>query len=246
MSEKRLAVVTGASRGIGLAIAKTLEHAGFGIIGTATGPTGIESIENTLGANGGLAAALPLDVADAASIETFFAQLEERALQPLVVINNAGITRDNLLLRMKDDEWNAVITANLGSVFTLCRRLVRPMLKARYGRIINVTSVVGTAGSAGQSNYAAAKAGIVGFTKSLAKEVANRGITVNAVAPGYIDTDMTRALTEEQKAQTLERIPMGRIGTPDEIAAAVAFLTSDGASYISGETIHVNGGMYMA
>ncbi len=245
MSEKRIALITGASRGIGLAIAKMLAQAGFGVIGTATGQTGIESIENALGSGGELIAALPLDVSSAASLDAFFAELEERAQQPTVVVNNAGITRDNLLLRMKDEEWDAVIAANLGSVFTLCRRFVRPMLKARYGRIINITSVIGVVGNAGQSNYAAAKAGIVGFTKSLAQEVASRGITVNAVAPGLIDTDMTRGLTDEQKERAIDRIPMGRMGTADEIAAVVAFLASDGASYINGETIHVNGGMHM-
>ena len=245
MSEQQIAVVTGASRGIGLAIATTLGQAGFGIVGTATGATGLEKIENALGSTNNLVAALLLDVSNAASLDAFFAELDLRGLQPLVVVNNAGVTRDNLLLRMKDDEWNTVIAANLGSVFNLCKRFVRPMLKARYGRIINITSVVGVAGNAGQSNYAAAKAGIIGFTKSLAQEVANRGITVNAVAPGLIDTDMTRSLKDEQKAQALARIPMGRMGTPDEIAAVVAFLASSGASYISGETIHVNGGMHM-
>ena len=245
MSEQQIAVVTGASRGIGLAIAKMLGQAGFGIVGTATGATGLEAIENALSRTSNLVAALPLDVLNAASLDAFFAELDGRGLQPLVVVNNAGVTRDNLLLRMKDDEWNTVIAANLGSVFNLCKRFVRPMLKARYGRIINITSVVGVAGNAGQSNYAAAKAGIIGFTKSLAQEVANRGITVNAVAPGLIDTDMTRSLKDEHKAQAVARIPMGRMGTPDEIAAVVAFLASTGASYINGETIHVNGGMHM-
>ena len=246
MSEKRVALVTGASRGIGFSIAKSLERNGFDVIGTATGQNGIDSIEREFRVARGCVTALPLDVAEFSSIDAFLAELEKRELRPLVVINNAGITRDNLLIRMKDEEWTEVITANLGAVFYLCKRLIRPMLKARYGRIINITSVVGVSGNAGQTNYAAAKAGIVGFTKSLADEVANRGITVNAVSPGLIDTDMTRGLTEKQKQRALEGIPLGRMGTPQDIAEVVAFLASDGASYITGETIHVNGGMYMA
>lgn len=246
MSEKNIALVTGASRGIGLAIARALAAQGFDIVGTATGDAGIEAIEQALAPSGALRAALKLDVTDKASLAAFFEALEAASLAPLVLINNAGVTRDNLLLRMKDEEWETVMAANLDAVFALTRRLLRPMVKARYGRIVNVTSVVGVSGNAGQSNYAAAKAGVIGFTKSLAQEIANRGITVNAVAPGFIDTDMTRKLNEDQKSGALTRIPMGRMGTADEIAATVAFLVSDGAAYITGETIHVNGGMYMA
>ena len=245
MSDKKIAIVTGASRGIGMAIATALEDDGFSVLGTATGAAGLERIEEMLGQDNRLTTALPLDLCHAESLQSFLAELDERDLRPAVVVNNAGITRDNLLLRMKDDEWNDVITANLGSVFRLCRHLLKPMLKARYGRIINITSVVGVAGNAGQANYAAAKAGIIGFTKSLAHEVAKRGITVNAVAPGFIDTDMTTKLTDEQKSLALAQIPVGRIGRPDEVAAVVAFLASQAASYITGETIHINGGMHM-
>lgn len=244
MSDNRTAIVTGASRGIGLAIAQALASDGWRIVGTATGDAGLAALEAGVGE--GLEAALPLDLADTASIEGFFAALDERGLAPAVLVNNAGITRDNLLLRMKDEEWDAVMTANLRAVFALCRRFLRPMVKARFGRIVNVTSVVGAAGNAGQANYAAAKAGVVGFTKSLAQEVANRGITVNAVAPGFIDTDMTRKLTDAQREAVLTQIPMARMGAAAEVAAAVAFLASDGAAYITGETLHVNGGMYMS
>ncbi|MEQ8231085.1 MAG: 3-oxoacyl-ACP reductase FabG [Gammaproteobacteria bacterium] len=246
MSEQKLALVTGASRGIGLAIAMRLAADGYDIIGTATGASGVAAIEQALGAGGRLRAALALDVTDKASLAAFFEALERDALTPSVLVNNAGVTRDNLLLRMKDDEWETVIAANLDAVFALTRRLLRAMVKARYGRIISITSVVGVSGNGGQANYAAAKAGVIGFSKSLAQEVANRGITVNAVAPGFIDTDMTRKLSEAQKSAALARVPMGRMGTSEEIAATVAFLASDGAAYITGETIHVNGGMYMA
>ncbi|MEQ8660680.1 MAG: 3-oxoacyl-ACP reductase FabG [Gammaproteobacteria bacterium] len=246
MSEQKLALVTGASRGIGLAVAQALAATGYGVIGTATGASGVAAIEQALGASGALRAALALDVTDKASMEAFFATLERDGLDPLVLVNNAGVTRDNLLLRMKDDEWDTVMAANLDAVFALSRRALRAMVKARYGRIVSITSVVGVSGNAGQANYAAAKAGVIGFTKSLAQEVASRGITINAVAPGFIDTDMTRKLTDEQKRGALARVPMGRMGTAEEIAATVAFLVSDGAAYITGETIHVNGGMYMA
>lgn len=245
MTDKRTALVTGASRGIGFSIAKALERDGFDVVGTATTQEGINNLEREFRAVGGAVTGLPLNVAEISSIEVFLNEMKVRELRPLIVVNNAGITRDNLLIRMKDEEWTEVITTNLGAVFHLCKRLIRPMLKARYGRIINITSVVGISGNAGQSNYAAAKAGIVGFTKSLAGEVANRGITVNAVAPGLVDTDMTRDLTDKQKEQVLEGIPMGRMGSSEEIAEVVAFLASDGASYITGETIHVNGGMHM-
>lgn len=245
MTDKRTALVTGASRGIGFSIAKALERDGFDVVGTATTQEGINNLEREFRAVGGAVTGLPLNVAEISSIEVFLNEMKVRELRPLIVVNNVGITRDNLLIRMKDEEWTEVITTNLGAVFHLCKRLIRPMLKARYGRIINITSVVGISGNAGQSNYAAAKAGIVGFTKSLAGEVANRGITVNAVAPGLVDTDMTRDLTDKQKEQVLEGIPMGRMGSSEEIAEVVAFLASDGASYITGETIHVNGGMYM-
>ena len=246
MSTKHLALVTGASRGIGLAIAQQLVSGGFDIVATATSSTGTAAIESTLGASGALRASLILDVLDRTSIESFFAALDERQLTPAVLVNNAGITRDNLLLRMKDDEWDTVIAANLSAVFSLSRRCVRAMLKARFGRIINITSVIGAAGNAGQANYAAAKAGVVGFTKSLALEVAGRNITVNAVAPGLIDTDMTRKLSEQQRAAALAQIPLGRMGEAAEVAAVVGFLASPLAAYITGETIHVNGGMYMA
>lgn len=244
MSEQRIAVVTGASRGIGLAIAQALSGDGWRVVGTATGAPGIEAIESGVG--DGLEAALTLDVSDGASVEGFFTALDERGITPAALVNNAGITRDNLLLRMKDEEWDAVMAANLRAVFALSRRFLRAMVKARHGRIVNVTSVVGAAGNAGQSNYAAAKAGVIGFTKSLAQEVANRGITVNAVAPGFIDTDMTRKLNDKQRDMALAQIPVGRMGEASEVAAAVAFLASDAAAYITGETLHVNGGMYMA
>jgi len=246
MSSKHIALVTGASRGIGLAIAQQLASDGFEIVGTATSSAGLAAIEAALGASGALRACLELNVLERASIDAFFAALDERQLNPAVLVNNAGITRDNLLLRMKDDEWDAVIAANLSAVFSLSRRCVRTMLKARFGRIINITSVIGAAGNAGQANYAAAKAGVVGFTKSMALEVASRNITVNAVAPGLIDTDMTRKLTDSQRDAALGQIPMGRMGSAAELAAVVSFLASPLAAYITGETIHVNGGMYMA
>jgi 3-oxoacyl-[acyl-carrier protein] reductase len=246
MSSKHIALVTGASRGIGLAIAQQLASDGFEIVGTATSSAGLAAIEAALGKSGALRACLELNVLERASIEAFFTALDERQLNPAVLVNNAGITRDNLLLRMKDDEWDAVIAANLSAVFSLSRRCVRTMLKARFGRIINITSVIGAAGNAGQANYAAAKAGVVGFTKSMALEVASRNITVNAVAPGLIDTDMTRKLTDNQRDAALGQIPMGRMGSAAEVAAVVSFLASPLAGYITGETIHVNGGMYMA
>ena len=246
MTAKHLALVSGASRGIGLAIAQQLAHDGFEIVGTATSDAGLQAIQATLGASGALRAGLLLDVLDRASIDALFVALEERQLSPAILVNNAGITRDNLLLRMKDDEWDAVIAANLSAVFALSRRCLRAMVKARFGRIINITSVIGAAGNAGQANYAAAKAGVVGFTKSMALEVASRNITVNAVAPGRIDTDMTRKLTDQQRDAAVGQIPMGRMGSAAEVAAVVGFLASPPASYITGETIHVNGGMYMA
>jgi 3-oxoacyl-[acyl-carrier protein] reductase len=246
MTSRPLALVTGASRGIGLAIAGQLANDGFDIVGTATSSVGVAAIESALALGGALRASLVLDVSDRSSIDALFGALEERQLSPAVLVNNAGITRDNLLLRMKDDEWDAVIAANLTGVFLLSRRCVRAMLKARFGRIINITSVVGASGNAGQANYAAAKAGVVGFTKSLALEVASRNITVNAVAPGLIDTDMTRKLTQAQHESMVERIPMGRMGSAAEVAGVVGFLASPLAAYVTGETIHVNGGMYMA
>jgi len=245
MSEARCAVVTGASRGIGKSIAVAFAKAGYHVVGTATGPVGVESIEASLNENDAHGAALELDVTSDESLENFMSALEYRGLKPRVLVNNAGITRDNLLLRMNDEQWNEVIAANLTAVFKLSKRFVRPMLKARAGRIINISSVVGASGNAGQANYAAAKAGMIGFTKSLAREIANRGVTVNAIAPGFIDTDMTKGLSAEHREQMLSQVPAGRLGEPKEIAAAAVFLASDAAGYITGETLHVNGGMYM-
>ena len=246
MTERRIAVVTGASRGIGQAIAKTLATAGMQVIGTATTVAGAQAIATCLQPYGEGHLGLPLDVTSATSRTEFFAALAGHGLVPLVLVNNAGITRDNLLMRMKDEEWDSVIDANLGSVFQLSRHFIRNMLKARFGRIVNITSIVAASGNAGQANYAAAKAGIIGFTKSLAQEVAARGVTVNAIAPGMIDTDMTRALSEPQRAALLARIPAGRLGSVDDVAFAVAFLASEQAGYMTGETLHLNGGMYMA
>lgn len=238
----RVALVTGASRGIGAAIAATLAAAGARVIGTATSPAGSQAISTALGASGRGAV---LDVTDAASVEQLLAELEERAEQPDILINNAGVTRDNLLVRMKPEEWDQVLLTDLTSVFRLSRGCVRHMMKQRFGRIVSITSVVGSMGNAGQTNYAAAKAGVIGFTKSLAREVASRGITVNAVAPGFIDTDMTRVLAEDQRAALAAGIPLARLGEPEDIAQAVLYLVAPSGNYMTGQTLHVNGGMHM-
>jgi 3-oxoacyl-[acyl-carrier protein] reductase len=243
MLQNDIALVTGASRGIGQAIARALAAAGARVIGTATSAAGAEGISSWLGNNGRGAV---LDVGSAASIEALLGDLDGRNEMPTILVNNAAITRDTLLLRMKPEDWDAVIATNLTSVFRLSKGCLKRMMKERRGRIISLTSIVGLTGNAGQANYAAAKAGILGFTKSLAKEIASRGITVNAVAPGFIDTDMTRALNDEQRTALTAQVPMARLGTVEDIAAAVQFLCGPGASYITGETLHVNGGMYMA
>jgi 3-oxoacyl-[acyl-carrier protein] reductase len=243
MLQNDIALVTGASRGIGQAIAKALSQAGAKVVGTATSEAGAAGISAWLGSNGRGAV---LDVGSAASIDALLGDLDTRGEMPTILVNNAAITRDTLLLRMKPEDWDAVIATNLTSVFRLSKGVLKRMMKERRGRIVSLTSIVGLTGNAGQANYAAAKAGILGFTKSLAKEIASRGITVNALAPGFIDTDMTRALTDEQRTTLTAQVPMARLGTVDDIAAAVLFLCSPGASYITGETLHVNGGMYMA
>lgn len=245
MLEKQIALVTGASRGIGNAIALALAGAGARVIGTATSAEGAARFTETLASHGYNGRGAQLDAADAASIDALMAQLEQAGEFPSILVNNAAITRDMLLVRMKPADWDAVITTNLTAVYRLCHACVRNMMKERRGRIVNLTSVVGLTGNPGQANYAAAKAGILGFTKSLARELGSRGITVNAVAPGFIDTDMTRALSEEQRATLLRQIPVGRLGTPQEVAAAVLFLVLPQSGYITGETLHVNGGMYM-
>lgn len=242
----RVALVTGASRGIGRAIALELGQRGFQVAGTATTENGAAAISAYLQEAGLQGQGYCADVADDQSVSELVAGIAEDFDVPLVVINNAGITRDNLLMRMKDEEWEAVIATNLGSMYRVCKAVVKAMTRARWGRIINVSSVVASSGNAGQTNYAASKAGIEGFTRSLAKEIGSRGITVNAVAPGFIDTDMTRELPEQQSQALLGAIPLGRLGQPEEIASVVGFLTSDEAAYITGETLHVNGGMYMA
>lgn len=244
--EGEVALVTGASRGIGKAIAQALAREGATVVGTATSGPGAEAISKHLAEAGAKGRGMVLNVTDAASIDAVVKAIEGEFGGVTVLVNNAGITRDNLLMRMKDEEWNEIIETNLTSLFRVARACIRGMMKARKGRIVNIGSVVGASGNAGQTNYAAAKAGLVGFTKSLAREVGSRGITVNAVAPGFIDTDMTRDLPDAQRDALLGQIPLGRLGKPDEIASAVAFLASPGASYITGETLHVNGGMYMA
>ena len=236
------ALVTGASRGIGQAIATKLDESGYRVLGTATSEEGAADISENLSNGTGLI----LDVADAASIETFFEKIRSFHALPLILINNAGITRDNISLRMKSDEWDEVLTTNLTSLFRITKQCLRTMTKARWGRIINLTSVVGFVGNSGQSNYAAAKAGIVGYSKSLAQEMGSRGITVNCVAPGLIATDMTNAITGGQRHRMESRIPVGRLGEAVEVADLVAFLVSDSAGYITGETVHINGGMYMS
>ena len=238
----KIALVTGASRGIGRAIAEKLIACGATVIGTATSENGAKAISEYLGNKG---KGFVLNVTETDSIEKFLADVRAEFGEIDILVNNAGITRDNLLMRMKDDEWQDIIDTNLSSVFRLSKAVMRAMMKKRYGRIITIGSVVGTMGNAGQANYAAAKAGVIGFSKSLAREVASRGITVNVVAPGFIETDMTRALTDDQRAGILSQVPANRLGDAKEIASAVAFLASDEASYITGETLHVNGGMYM-
>ena len=244
--KEQTALVTGASRGIGKAIASALGAQGATVIGTATTENGAANIASDLAAAGISGHGLVLDVTSDESIAQMAETLKTKDLSPTILINNAGITQDNLLIRMKDDEWNAVIETNLNSIYKLSRLFLRDMMKARYGRIINITSVVALSGNPGQTNYAAAKAGIIGFTRSLAKEVGSRNITVNAVAPGFIETDMTNQLTHEQRDLLINQIALGRLGNVDEIAAVVTFLASQAAGYVTGETINVNGGMYMA
>jgi len=241
-----VALITGASRGIGEAIALELGRQGAVVVGTATSESGAAAISETLAAADIRGSGLVLDVTQQASVDQLLQQVQTLYGTVTILVNNAGITRDNLLMRMKEEEWQSILDTNLTSVYRLSKAVLRGMTKARRGRIISIASVVGASGNAGQSNYAAAKAGLIGFTKSLAREVGSRGITVNAVAPGFIDTDMTRALAETQREALLGQIPLGRLGMPTEIAAAVAFLASPSAGYISGETLHVNGGMYMA
>ena len=241
--DKKVALVTGASRGIGRAIAEQLVEDGFFVVGTATSDGGADSISAYLGDSGH---GVKLNVADAGSIAVVIKQIAVDFSAPAVLVNNAGITRDNLLMRMKDEEWDDIINTNLSSIFRMSKAVLRGMMKAKTGRIINISSVVGATGNAGQTNYAASKAGMVGFAKSMAKEVGSRNITINTVSPGFIDTDMTKALADEHKAALMSSIALGRLGSPKEIAHAVSFLASDGASYITGETIHVNGGMFMS
>ena len=243
--EGQVALVTGATRGIGQAIAKALAAEGATVIGTATTEEGAAAIAAYLADAGHAGTGIRLDVSDGAAVDAALADVEARFGAVTILVNNAGITRDNLLLRMKDDEWDSIMATNLKPAYRLAKAVLRGMMKARHGRIVQIGSVVGSSGNPGQANYAAAKAALIGFTKSLAQEVGSRNITVNCVAPGFIDTDMTKALPEAQRAKLLERIPLGRLGSPDDIAHAVVFLASPRAGYITGATLHVNGGMYM-
>ena len=241
----KVALVTGASRGIGQAIALELGRQGALVSGTSTTQAGADNIQQMFSAAGIKGAGVALNVNDAQQTEAAVAGIQKQFGDIAVLVNNAGVTRDNLLVRMKDEEWDEIMATDLKSVYRLSKLLMRSMMKARYGRIINITSVVGVTGNAGQANYAAAKAGIIGFSKSLAREVGSRNITVNCIAPGFIDTDMTRALSEQQREALIGQIPLGRLGRPEDVAAAAAFLASAGADYMTGCTLHVNGGMYM-
>ena len=242
-TESRVALVTGATRGIGKAIAQELARAGHSVIGTATSDAGAETITLHLSEWGGVGKRL--DVSDTEAVKAALCEIAEEHGAPTILVNNAGITRDNLMMRMKDEDWSDVIGTNLNPLFTVSKACLRGMTKARWGRIINISSVVGQMGNAGQANYAASKAGAEGMSRAMAKELGSRAVTVNCVAPGFIDTDMTKVLTDDQKSLMLGQIPLGRLGEPEEIAKVVAFLASDSGAYITGETIHVNGGMYM-
>ena len=246
MLDGQIALVTGASRGIGQAIALELGKQGATVIGTATSPSGAQAIETYLAQAGIKGMGLAMNVNDPAQIDQGLQSIQGQFGEISIQVNNAGVTRDNLLMRMKDEEWDDIMETNLKSVFRLSRAVLRAMMKARRGRIINIASVVGVMGNAGQTNYAAAKAGIIGFSKSLAREVGSRNITVNCVAPGFIDTDMTRALGEEQRKALLDHIPLGRLGSVEDVAASVVYLASPQAGYVTGTTLHVNGGMYVA
>jgi 3-oxoacyl-[acyl-carrier protein] reductase len=244
--QNKVALVTGASRGIGKAIAQSLAADGFTVIGTATTDGGAQRITAYLRESGNSGCGMTLNVADQDSVTTVVKAIGEQFSAPLVLVNNAGITRDNLLMRMKPEEWSDVIDTNLSALYRVSKACLRGMTKARWGRIVNITSVVGSMGNIGQSNYAATKAGAEGFSRALARELGSRAVTVNCIAPGFIDTDMTKELSQEQRDLMLGQIPLGRLGAPEEIAALVAFLCSDAAAYITGETVHVNGGMHMA
>ena len=241
----KIALVTGASRGIGQAIALELGRCGAVVIGTSTSASGADGISRQLAAAGCRGAGVTLNVNDSQQVEAAVLDIQKRFGDIAILVNNAGITRDNLLVRMKDEEWDEIMTTDLKSVYRLSKRVLRSMMKARYGRIINITSVIGVTGNAGQTNYAAAKAGIIGFSKSLAREVGSRNITVNCIAPGFIDTDMTRARSEQQRGALIQQIPLGRLGRPEDVAAATAFLASPAADYVTGCTLHVNGGLHM-
>ena len=245
MTEKRIALVTGASRGIGKSIAIALGKSNNFVVGTGTDDQGLKAIEQIFETTGIDGTAIKLDVGVDDEVETVVKTINDNYGAVSILVNNAGITKDNLLMRMKDNEWHELLNVNLNSVFRMSRACLRGMMKARFGRIISIASVVGATGNAGQTNYAAAKAGIMGFSKSLAREVGTRGITVNTIAPGFIDTKMTQGLSEEQKAKLIQQIPLGELGKPEDIAHAVDFLASNKASYITGQTLHINGGMYM-
>jgi 3-oxoacyl-[acyl-carrier protein] reductase len=243
--EGKTALVTGASRGIGQAIALELGRHGATVLGTATTASGAESIRQRLAGAGVKGAGMAMNVNDAQQVEAAVAEIQKRFGEIAILVNNAGVTRDNLLVRMKEEEWDEIMATDLKSVYRLSKLLLRSMMRARYGRIVNITSIVGVTGNAGQTNYAAAKAGIIGFSRALAREVGSRNITVNCIAPGFIDTDMTRALNQQQREALIQQIPLGRLGLPEDVAAAVLFLAAPGADYMTGCTLHVNGGLHM-